>query len=221
MAEVKVARVFADNTGSHGNLLGIVTNGTQVPLEDRLAFARKVGYSATVFIDDLTSGAVRIYTPVAELDLAGHPLVGAAWTIGTTPMVLRPPAGVVEAWREGDAWWIRAALGACPPWWHERLHSPADIAALDEPLHPRQDMTQLWAWEDEAAGRVRARVFAGRLGIAEDEACGSATMRLAAALGCELTVRHGSGSIIHARPGAAPGTAEIGGRVVAGLSREI
>jgi hypothetical protein len=38
-------------------------------------------------------------------------------------------------------------------------------------------------------------------------------MRLAAALGRELTLYHGNGSIIHARPGP-PGTAEIGGRVV-------
>jgi predicted PhzF superfamily epimerase YddE/YHI9 len=56
-------------------------------------------------------------------------------------------------------------------------------------------------------------VFAARYGIAEDEACGSASMRLAAALGRELTLYHGNGSIIHARPGP-PGTAEIGGRVV-------
>ncbi len=73
-------------------------------------------------------------------------------------------------------------------------------------------MTQLWAWQDETAGTMRVRTFASRAGIPEDEACGSGAMRIAAALGRQLTLHHGRGSIIHAKPGP-PGYADIGGQV--------
>ena len=48
---------------------------------------------------------------------------------------------------------------------------------------------------------------------AEDEATGSAAMRLAAQLGRAIEIRQGRGSVIHARP-LADGRVEIGGRVV-------
>ncbi len=62
-------------------------------------------------------------------------------------------------------------------------------------------MTQLWAWADETAGVMRVRTFASRVGLPEDEACGSGAMRLAAAHGRALTLIHGRGSIIYAKPG--------------------
>jgi predicted PhzF superfamily epimerase YddE/YHI9 len=69
-----------------------------------------------------------------------------------------------------------------------------------------------WAWEDEAAGRVRTRVFAIAYGIFEDEATGAAAVRLGALLGRPLEIRQGRGSIIHARP-LGDGRVEISGRV--------
>jgi predicted PhzF superfamily epimerase YddE/YHI9 len=69
-----------------------------------------------------------------------------------------------------------------------------------------------WAWEDEAAGRVRARVFAPAFGIAEDEATGAAAVRLVSRLGRPITIRQGTGSLLRARPGP-DGTAEVGGEV--------
>jgi predicted PhzF superfamily epimerase YddE/YHI9 len=219
MAEVKVLRVFTDASGAHGNLLGVVLDGRRVAARERQELAAKVGFSATVFLDDLRTGELAIFTPGGELPFAGHPVIGAAWAIarqtGRVPSELRPPAGPVATWQDGPVTWLTARLAGTPPWWHERLSSAAAVDALAGPLSPAQDMTQLWAWEDEAAGTARARVFAGRLGIAEDEACGSASMRLAAALGRELTVRHGAGSVILARPGREPGTADVGGRVAA------
>jgi predicted PhzF superfamily epimerase YddE/YHI9 len=114
---------------------------------------------------------------------------------------------------DGDDVWVRGPLASAPPWWHERLESAEAVEKLSGPLVPEQDATQLWAWEDEAAGIVRVRVFAQRFGIVEDEACGSASMRLAAALGRRLTIHHGDGSIVLAQPGP-PSYAEVGGRVV-------
>jgi predicted PhzF superfamily epimerase YddE/YHI9 len=215
---IEVIRVFTDDQGAFGNPLGVVLDGAAVPApHQRQQLATKLGYSETIFFDDLDRGEVRIFTPTTELPFAGHPTVGAAWVLarelGRAPETLHTPGGAVPTWVDNDDVWVRGPLAAAPPWWHERLPTSQHVAELTGPLSPMQDATQLWAWQDEPAGVVRARVFAARYGIAEDEACGSASMRLAAALGRELTLHHGNGSIIHARPGP-PGTAEIGGRVV-------
>jgi predicted PhzF superfamily epimerase YddE/YHI9 len=84
---------------------------------------------------------------------------------------------------------------------------------MTEPPHPDQDADQFWAWIDEQAGTVRARVFAARYGVPQDEACGSASMLLAAQLGRAITIKHGSGSLVQASP-APDGMADLGGRVV-------
>ncbi|HEX6403715.1 MAG TPA: PhzF family phenazine biosynthesis protein [Pseudonocardiaceae bacterium] len=215
---IEVVRVFTDAQGACGNPLGVVLDGAAVPEPNhRQELATRLGYSETIFFDDLDRGEVRIFTPTTELAFAGHPTVGAAWVLarelGRQPEILHTLAGAVPTWVENRDVWVRGPLAAAPPWWHERLPTSQDVAELAGPLSATQDATQLWAWQDERAGVVRARVFAARYGIAEDEACGSASMRLAAALGRALTLHHGDGSLIHARPGP-PGTAEIGGRVV-------
>lgn len=219
MVVLRVVRVFADEAGAYGNPLGVVLDATSTIPDpyDRQRLARRTGYSETVFVDDVEKADVHIFGPDCELALAGHPLVGTAWLLGRRygghPPVLRPPGGEVASWQENGRVWIRAPLGALPAWWHERLPSAAAVAALTRVPTPSQDLVQLWAWQDEAAGVVRARTFGSRLGIVEDEACGSATMRLAAALGRRITVRHGDGSELLAQPGP-PGYADVGGLVV-------
>lgn len=215
---IEVLRVFTDERGDHGNPLGVVLDGAAVPTTpERQKLAAELGFSETVFVDDVERGRLQIFTPATELLFAGHPTVGAAWLIarrlGRPPATLQTSGATVATWVEGDQVWVRGPLAATPPWWQERLDSVAAVEGLTGPMSPVQDAVQLWAWQDEAAGLVRARVFAQRYGVAEDEACGSACMRLAAALGRTITVAHGAGSIISARPGP-PGTAEIGGRVV-------
>ena len=41
---------------------------------ERQAFAGKLGFSETVFVDDPERGVVDIYTPSLRLPFAGHPL---------------------------------------------------------------------------------------------------------------------------------------------------
>ena len=60
---------------------------------------------------------------------------------------------------------------------------------------------------------MRTRVFPLRLGIAEDEATGAASVRLGAYLGRAIDIRQGRGSRILARP-VENGYVEIGGRTV-------
>lgn len=215
MATMHLLRVFVDQFGHHGNQLGVFLNGNEVSGQARLGIAKRLGYSELVFIDDGRRGTVRIYSPGAELPFAGHPLVGAAWLLGRmrpSPLsVLRPPAGEVPTWKEGQATWIRSRHGWLPDWEQVQLTSPASIAALVP--SPKHDFTQFWAWDDESTGTVRARVFADRIGIREDEACGSASLYLAHRLNRPLRIIHGAGSLINARPGP-EGFAEVGGNVV-------
>ena len=47
---------------------------------------------------------------------------------------------------------------------------------------------------------MRARCFAPAFGVVEDEATGSAALRLTAALERPVEIRQGKGSLLHARP---------------------
>ena len=212
-------RVFLGSDGAGGNPLGVVLAGADVPPAERQAVAADLGFSETVFVDDRTTGELRIHTPTVELPLAGHPLVGTAWLLaheGTPVDTLRPPAGDVPTWREGELTWIRGRPDWGPPYDIAQLDS---IAAVDAFAVPGGDaMVAVWAWEDEAAGRLRARVFPNGIGIDEDEATGAAALQFGALLGRDLTIRQGEGSELHVRPGD-DGTVAVGGRTELGSVR--
>jgi predicted PhzF superfamily epimerase YddE/YHI9 len=216
MAELHVLRVFVTPEGTGGNPLGVFLEGAAVAEERRQAVAADLGFSETVFVDDPGAGAVRIFTPAAELPFAGHPLVGTSWLLArerTAVPVLRPPAGEVPTFTDDDGvTWIRGRAEWAPRMSFRQLANPGQVDAL-EGAPDGLGFVDCWAWEDEAAGRVRARVFAPTFGIAEDEATGSAAVRLCAALDRELDIHQGAGSRILARP-RGEGWIEIGGRAV-------
>jgi predicted PhzF superfamily epimerase YddE/YHI9 len=213
VAELNVLRVFVGDAGEGGNPLGVFLPGHGLPEERFQPVAADLGFSETVFVSDALRGELRIFTPVAELPLAGHPLVGASWLLreeATPADVLRPPAGEVPTWRDGDMTWIRADPAWAPAIDRERLATPEAVDA-----HPGADageFLEVWAWEDEDAGLVRARVFPRAFGIDEDEATGAAALLLCAELGRPIRIRQGAGSRIDARP-ADGGLVEVGGRV--------
>jgi predicted PhzF superfamily epimerase YddE/YHI9 len=215
MAELHVLRVFVAPDGTGGNPLGVFLAGAAVPEDRRQPIATDLGFSETVFVDDPAAGVVRILTPAAELPFAGHPLVGTSWLLArerTAVAVLRPPAGEVPTFLDGDGiTWIRGRAEWAPEMAFRQLETPGQVDALTG-APDGLGMVDCWAWEDEAAGRIRSRVFAPRLGIHEDEATGSAAARLVSQLGRPVTIRQGAGSLLLARPGPA-GTAEVGGGV--------
>ncbi|MGA5405706.1 PhzF family phenazine biosynthesis protein [Streptomyces lavendulocolor] len=205
-----VVAVFCGGDGRHGNPLGVVRDGRSHPDEaSRQAFAKQLGFSETVFVDDPERGVVDIYTPGVRLPFAGHPLVGTAWLLDLE--VLNPPAGEVWARDDGEFTWITARAEWAPDRTLRQHASAAEVDALDVP--PPGEWIYAWAWEDEAAGRVRARAFPGRGdGIEEDEATGAAALLLTARLGRALNIRQGRGSQLLTAPGP-DGTIELGGRV--------
>ena len=213
--ELHVLRVFVDEGGRFGNPLGVVVDGAAVPPDGRQALATELGYSETVFVDDRERGAIRIFTPAAEIEFAGHPSVGTAWLLGVDSLEL--VAGTVPVRRDGEITWIGGRPEWAPGFEHTELESPAAVDAYEQ---PRSGDGAVWAWEDEPAGRVRSRVFPVDLGIPEDEATGAAAVLLGGLLGRDLTIRQGQGSLIHVHP-REDGMVEIGGRVVLDEVREL
>ena len=211
---LQVVRVFCAADATGGNALGVFLDGGDVAEEDRQPVAYELGFSETVFVDDRERGELRIFTPMLELPLAGHPLVGTAWLLreaGQEPAALRPPAGEVGVRFEGEGVYISAQPEWGPGWEFEELASVAEVESL---LADDQANEQVrWAWIDEEAGVLRMRAFARDDGILEDEATGSAALQLTAELGRPIEIRQGEGSFLYARP-LDGGRAEVGGRVV-------
>lgn len=221
MAELHVLRVFCNDEGRHGNPLGVVLDGAAVPEGERQRVAATLGFSETVFVDDPTTGALRIFTPAVELRLAGHPLVGTSWLLRSlggddasdAVSVLRPPAGAVPTGGDEISAWIEADPADAPPFVLRQLASPAEVEALGVPDGPDVH-DDVWAWIDpDERTQVRCRVFANGVGVPEDEATGSAALRLVAAVDRPVTIRQGAGSVIAARP-VEDGRVRVGGRVV-------
>jgi predicted PhzF superfamily epimerase YddE/YHI9 len=223
VTRLHVLRVFCGENGEWGNPLGVFLDGAAVPEARRQAVAHELGFSETVFVDDLETAACRIFTPGLELPFAGHPTVGTAWLLereGYPAPVLRPPAGEIEVRREGELTYVAARAEWSPPWKLIRLPEPAAVVKIAKPAAEDGQLPFYWAWEDEGVGTVRARCFSLEDGIGEDEATGSAAIMLGAALGRALTIHQGEGSLLHARP-LGGGRAEVGGRVVLDEVRRI
>ena len=141
-------------------------------------------------------------------------MVGTAWLLGETgtPVeVLRPPARDVQV-RYGELTTCAGDPEWGPPFEFVQVDSAAAVEGLAGAAQ-EVGLVGVWAWIDEAAGLIRERVFAPEAGVSEDEATGSAAMRLAALLDRKIEIRQGRGSVIHARP-LADGRVEISGRVV-------
>jgi predicted PhzF superfamily epimerase YddE/YHI9 len=176
-----------------------------------------------VFVDEVATGAIRIFTPSAELPFAGHPTVGTGWllrSLGHDGATLRVPAGEVPAWQDGELSWVRAR----PSWIHAIKPAQLDLAAAVDELTgppPGEGSYYAWAWIDEAAGSIRARYFVSDYGIGEDEATGAAAVMMGGMLGRPLEIHQGVGSVLQVRMGPEPDSVEVGGRVEAVGVREI
>lgn len=221
MPDLHVLRVFVGENGAWGNPLGVFLDGSAFEPGERQAVAADLGFSETVFVDDIAAAVMRIFTPGYELPFAGHPVVGTAWLLsmeGHTPEVLRPPAGEVAVRRTGLLTFVAAAAEWSPPWKLFQLGDEAEVEDLSGPP-AGEALAYCWAWADESRGEVRSRCWSLEDGIGEDEATGSAAIMLAEALGREVSILQGRGSELVARP-LGGGRAEVGGAVVLDECRE-
>jgi predicted PhzF superfamily epimerase YddE/YHI9 len=224
--DVTVLRVFTDSRGNFGNPLGVV-DAAFVPAGERQDIATELGYSETIFIDLPAPGSMtahaRIFTPVTELPFAGHPTVGAGWWLrerGTPVHTLQVPAGIVQVAQEGDLTVVSARAEWSPEFVIQQLSSVDELLAADPADYPDDVYHYLWTWLDRDNGHIRSRMFANELGVAEDEATGSAAARLTDLLSRDLTITQGKGSQIYTR-WSPEGWVLVAGRVVSDGVRQL
>ena len=217
--DVTVLRVFSDSDGNFGNPLGVVDAG-QVQVGDRQRLATQLGYSETVFVDLPAAGSstahATIYTPRTQLPFGGHPTVGASWWLrenGSPINTLQIPAGIVQVGYDEHRTRISAPAEWAPEFALHEFGSADDVLAADPTDFPDDTAHYLWAWTDRATGSLRVRMFAANLGVPEDEATGSAAMRITDYLSQNLRITQGNGSVIETT-WSAEGWVGVAGRVV-------
>ncbi len=223
---VTVLRVFTDSDGNFGNPLGVVDAG-QVEIAQRQRLATQLGYSETIFVDLPAPGSASahatIYTPRTELPFAGHPTVGATWWLrenGSPIKTLRVPAGILQVGYDDERATVNARAEWAPDFALHEFASAEQVLAADPADYPDDTAHYLWAWTDRAAGSLRARMFAANLGVIEDEATGSAAMRITDYLSRSLRITQGNGSVIDTT-WSAEGWVRVAGRVVNDGVRDI
>ena len=197
--DVAVVRVFTDPDGNFGNPLGVVDAGS-VEVSERQRLAAQLGYSETIFVDLPATGSTTahatIYTPRTELQFAGHPTVGVSWWLrenGWPIKTLQVPAGIVQVTYEGDLTGISARSEWAPELAIHEFDSVDELFAADPADFPDDTAHYLWTWIDRTAGSLRARMCAANRGVPEDEATGSAAMRITDFLSSDLRITQGKG----------------------------
>lgn len=224
--DVTVLRVFTDSEGNFGNPLGVV-DAASVPPAERQRIATELGYSETIFIDlpeaGSTTAHAHIFTPATELPFAGHPTVGAGWWLreqGTPVHTLQVPAGIVQIDYHDDLTTVRARAEWSPEFAIHDLPSVDELLNCDPGDYPDDVEHYLWTWLDRDSGQIRSRMFATDLGVPEDEATGSAAVRITDYLSRDLTITQGKGSKIYTT-WTPEGWVLVGGRVVSDGRRQI
>lgn len=93
-----------------GNPLAVVLDADHWPESRMQAFAAELGISETTFVlapDGDADQRVRIFTPVQELPMAGHPVIGTAWVLKAAGRIgeraqLETGAGVLSVRVQGS-----------------------------------------------------------------------------------------------------------------------
>jgi trans-2,3-dihydro-3-hydroxyanthranilate isomerase len=100
-----IADVFTDRPLA-GNQLAVFTDAREIPEDSLQPLAREMNFSETVFVYPAEGDGharMRIFTPMAELPFAGHPVLGTAF-------VLAGPLQLVEIRLETGAGVVPVAL---------------------------------------------------------------------------------------------------------------
>jgi len=221
----RILKVFTNPRGEYGNGVGVVFDENhQLDDKARQEIAKEIGFSESVFVNNLKAGDISIFSPIRECPNAGHALIGTSWLfnkLSKAPVKhLLSSKGKIITWQEGDFTWIRMKTSVLPKWNYQEVARPDAVEDIHLADTSKLEHMVVWSWVNQERGIVRARTFATDWGIPEDQGNGSGSMRLATNLGRKLEIHHGDGSIIYAHP-AIKGFSEVGGRVVEEESREI
>lgn len=93
------------NQAFGGNQLAVFTDAVDLPSELMQAIARELNLSETTFVspamDTQNDFSVRIFTPLAELPMAGHPTVGTAYVLARDGRIARSATETKVKFEEG------------------------------------------------------------------------------------------------------------------------
>ncbi len=217
--DIHRVRVFVDNNRNFGSPVAIVLDeDNHLSPKRRQEITEYVGFSETVFINNLENAEVSVYSHHGQIPFAGAPLLGTAWFIESQ---LNKQIKIITSMSkqtkvlhdEGLLWIMTEEVSTLPAWDLEQLNSPEEVEGIDASKRPDDDHSYVWAWIDQSlrVAKVRARTFAKGWEITEEEANGSGSMLLAIKTDRSLLIHHGKGSIIRATSGTS-GVA-IGGLV--------
>lgn len=152
MRHCYVLRVFT-RQGLGGNHLGVVTDTTGLAEDVMQSVAADLAFSETVFLDwnNREVPHARIFTPTREMPFAGHPLVGAAWTLlalgpgGATNLTCQ--VGSIGISFDGTAAWIDAPLdqpvAAVEDFVADDLGLPAPVTVVEVAMPLRYVLAEL------------------------------------------------------------------------------
>lgn len=215
---VYLLKVFTDANDNFGDAASVVIDeGKHIADAERKDIARRLNTGETIFINDLASADISVMHPQGEIGFAGVGVLGTAWLLtklrGKPTESMHARDGNIKTEQSDGLIWARANLDIMPPWNYKQLDTAKAVEKIK--LEETKDWlhTVAWAWIDESKGLIRARTFATDWDIPEAQGNGSGALVLASKLGRNITIRHGEGSEIFAKPDS-EGSATIGGRVV-------
>lgn len=194
-----------------GNPLAVFPDADGLSDAEMQAIAREMNLSETTFVRSSARATrqLRIFTPAAEVPLAGHPVIGTWWLLAERRLVELDGDGVVEVTQE-------TGRGVLPVFIEMRAGRPIRVEMVQARpqflgiVNHRAELERLLGGAGAELARfleahgthcvmcytletrspdatVHARMFAPGLAVPEDPATGSA----AGALGAYL-VRHGA-----------------------------
>ncbi len=88
-----------------GNALAVFPDAEGIPSNQMQRLAREMNVSETTFVlpSDCATRRIRIFTPAAELPLAGHPTIGTWWLLAELRAIKLPDTGVLRITQETGA----------------------------------------------------------------------------------------------------------------------
>jgi len=165
-----IVDVFS-STPFGGNQLAVLPDAAGISTEGMQKIAREFNFGETTFVlpknDPANTRRVRIFTPRAELDFAGHPTVGTACAL-----VMKQHVGLSDPIRLTQLKSNEAIDRAA-------INRAAWAATLSRAWSPH---VFFFAGNLRDGGKLYARMWAPALGVEEDPATGSACAALVGAM---------------------------------------
>lgn len=199
---VHVVRIFVNESNEFGSSVGIVIDeGYTLSSSRRLEITRQLGFSETVFVNQIALGDMSIYSKQGEIAFAS-PLLGAVWFVeqqGKRLSTITCQSKFIDVLHDKGLTWLRLPdTSTLPPWDLHELPNPTEVDRLRQVDRSSNEHTLFWApmGQKMSTPQIRARTFAPGWGIPEEEANGSGSMLLAHRLGKSIDVLHGKGSHI-------------------------